>query len=209
MPYMVLQMNRLPVDIIACFNKGQFVSKLTAAFFNAVWYDYVLGVTENKALKSSGGIIGITHNDQALTRWFLSRPITAKYAMMYSSGLATSSTKHHTNTPFHTQAYNDSVNKMLDLFQTDSFIDPFSLDFPLSRLVNIATGVEVAPDVENSLLKCHVTGKKQLASFVEQRLMVNEEGPRPKKSFYNPLSRSKVKTINTAKLAGQTKQRQC
>ena len=207
MPYMVLQMNRLPEDIIACFNKGQFVSKLTAGSFNAVWYDYVLEVTENKALKSSGGIIGITHNDQALTRWFLSRPFTAKYAIMYSSSQAASSTKHHTDTPFHTKANNDCVNKMLDLFQTDSFIDPFSLDCPLSRLVNIATGVEVAPDVENSLLKCHETGKKQLVSFVEERLMVNEEGPGPKKSFYDPLSRSKIKTISTAKLVGQTKQR--
>ena len=203
MPYMVLQMNRLPDDIVTSFNKGQFVSKLTAGCFNAVWYDYVLEVTENKALKSSGGIIGITHNDQALTRWFLSRPITAKYAIMYASSQSVSSTKHHTDTPFHTHAYNKCVTKMLDLFQNDCFIDPFSLDFPVSRLINIATGIEVPPDVENSLLKCRENGRKQLASFVEQRLMVNDEGQ--KKSFYDPLPRSKVLTFSTAKSVGQSR----
>ena len=203
MPYMVLQMNRLPDDIVTSFNKGQFVSKLTAGCVNALWYDYVLEVTENKDLKSSGGIIGITHNDQALTRWFQSRPITAKYAIMYASSQSVSWTKHHTDTPFHTHAYNECVTKMLDLFQNDCFIDPFSLDFPVSRLINIATGIEVPPDAENSLLKCHENGRKQLASFVEQRLMVNDEGQ--KKSFYDPLPRSKVLTFSTAKSVGQTK----
>ena len=92
---------------------------------------------------------------------------------------------------------------MLDLFQTESFIDPFSLTFPLSRLVNIATGVEVEPEVENSLLGCHETGKKRLNSFVEERLIVNEEAP--KKSFYDALPRSKLKTMNDTRSVGQTK----
>ena len=40
---------------------------------------------------------------------------------------------------------------MLDMFQTNSFIDPLSLDFHLPRLVNIAT----RSDAECSLVKCH------------------------------------------------------
>ena len=70
MSYMVLQMNRLPEDTVACFIRGQFVSKLTAGSFNAVWFDYVLEVTENKSLKLSGSLIGITHEEQALTGCF-------------------------------------------------------------------------------------------------------------------------------------------
>ena len=84
--------------------------------------------------------------------------------MLYQSSQAAISTKHHTDTPVHTQAYNDCLIKMLDLFQTENFRDPFSLDFPLSMLVNIATRV---PDVEISLLKCHETGNNLLASFVD------------------------------------------
>ena len=203
MPYMVLQTNRMPEDIIACFNEGQFVSKLTAGCFNAVWFDYILEVTENKALKSAGGIIGITHSEHALTRWFLSRPITAKYAIMYSSSKVASSSKHHTDTPFHTQTYNESVSKMLDLFQTGSFIDPFSLTFPLATLVNIATGVEVTPDVERSLLTCHETGQKRLDSFIQERFMVNHEGLR--KQFYDPLPRLKLKTMSDCRTVAHAK----
>ena len=44
------------------------MAKLTDGTFNAVWLDYILEVTENKSLKSSGGIIGLTHNENALTR---------------------------------------------------------------------------------------------------------------------------------------------
>jgi hypothetical protein len=40
---------------------------------------------ENKALESSRGIIGLIHNDCVLSRWFLARPLNAKYAMAYTS----------------------------------------------------------------------------------------------------------------------------
>ena len=55
-----LQMSRLPGEVQQIFNGGQFVAKLTNSKSNSVWIDYVLEVTENKALKSSGGIIGLT-----------------------------------------------------------------------------------------------------------------------------------------------------
>ena len=75
MPYLFLQMNRLPKEALESFNHGNFVAKLTLGTFNSVWMDYVLEATENKALKSSGGIIGLTYQNNALTRWFLSRPV--------------------------------------------------------------------------------------------------------------------------------------
>ena len=81
MPYQVLAIKRIPERLSNDFDKGLFVTKLTSSPFSAVWNDCVLEVTKNKAFKSSGGIIGITHNDKTLGRCFLSRPITAKYAM--------------------------------------------------------------------------------------------------------------------------------
>ena len=45
MSYMVLQMSQLPEDIVAYFNKRQFVSKLTVCSFNDLGFDYVLEVT--------------------------------------------------------------------------------------------------------------------------------------------------------------------
>ena len=108
--------------------------------------------------------------------------------MLYQFSQGAISTKHHTDTPFYTQANNDCLIKMFELFQTDNIIDPISLVFPFSRLVNIATWVS---DVENSLLKWH----KQERSCWPHLLMVNEEGQ--KNSFYNPLpvQRSKPSTL--------------
>ncbi|KAH3834578.1 hypothetical protein DPMN_107908 [Dreissena polymorpha] len=57
MTYVQFKMNRLPEQLIENFAEGQFVAKLTKGLFNAVWMDYILEVTENKALKSAGGII--------------------------------------------------------------------------------------------------------------------------------------------------------
>ena len=56
-----------------------FVSKLSEGKFNSVWIDYVLEATENKALKETGEMIGLTLKGQALARWFLARPVTSKF----------------------------------------------------------------------------------------------------------------------------------
>lgn len=54
MPYMFLQMNRLPKQALESFSHGSFVAKLTDGTFNSVWIDYVLEATENKALNPQG-----------------------------------------------------------------------------------------------------------------------------------------------------------
>lgn len=61
MTYQLLQMSRIPPDLLESFHNGHFVAKLTNGTFNSVWIDYVLEATENKSLKSSGGIIGLTY----------------------------------------------------------------------------------------------------------------------------------------------------
>ena len=201
MPYMVLRMNRLPDALTESFQKGKFVAKLSKGAFNCVWIDYVLEVTQNKSLKSSGGIIGMTHNDKALMRWFLSRPLTAKYALEYQSDLKHQRhhpDKHHTDTPFSSRVYDESVNKMIQVFQNGSFIDPFCVDSSPSTLVNIATGVSAPPDVADSMLDCHDLRKKMLHTFVKERFQVTGEEP-PQKKFFDPMARLKVKPMTEAK----------
>ena len=65
--YLFLKMICLPAEAQERFNHGNFVAKLTPGSFNSVLMDYVLEAMENKALKSSGGIIGLTNQDNALT----------------------------------------------------------------------------------------------------------------------------------------------
>ena len=47
--------------------------------FNSVFIDFVLEVRENKALKSSGSIIGLTNQDSAFLAW----PVTVKCNDVY------------------------------------------------------------------------------------------------------------------------------
>ena len=84
-------MNRLPQDIQEAFEEGMFTSRLANSVFNSVWMDYTLEATENKALKGNGGIISLALKDRALERWFLSRPISAKYVSLHGKKHATGS----------------------------------------------------------------------------------------------------------------------
>ena len=200
MSYMLLQENRLPEKIITSFAKGNFVAKLTDGTFNAVWLDYVLEVTENKSLKSSGGIIGLTHNENALTRWFLSRPVTAKYSMAFNGNVPEQQheKRHHTDNKSFKESFNLDVSKMCEMFE-ETFIDPFSIANPSPRLINFATGVMVTEVSETSLLNVHVEGKAMLQKFLDDRFVVPEGESKPRKSFYDPLSKSKVAAVKFGK----------
>lgn len=76
-------MKRLPAEVLSSFQDGHFIAKLSSGKFNSVWLDYTIEATENKALKGSGGIIGLTLRGPALVRWFMARPVTSQYAFKY------------------------------------------------------------------------------------------------------------------------------
>ena len=84
--------------------------------------DSMLEVTENKALKSSGGVVGLTHKFIALGRWFLARSVTAKYSMTFTRGIAgklqkdSSTLKHHSDSVASKAKYNENVAKIVQLF---------------------------------------------------------------------------------------------
>ena len=201
MTYMLLTEKRLPEKVITSFTKGNFVAKLTNGAFNAVWLDYVLEVTENKSLKSTGGIIGLTHNENALSRWFLSRPVTAKYSLSLSGNgpdQQQSEKRHHTDNKSLKESFNLDVSKMCEMFE-ETFIDPFSITNPSPRLVNFANGVMVKEESETSLLNAHTEGETMLKKFVYERFAVPEGERKPRKSFYDPLSKSKVAAVKSGK----------
>ena len=89
------------------FIHGHFVAKLTPGTFNSVWMDYVLEATENNALKSSDGIIGLTNQDNA--RRFLSCPVTVKYSVYFREILTQQdeSNRHHTDRELYKICYNE------------------------------------------------------------------------------------------------------
>ena len=200
MPVLLIQMRRLPPDVTDAFQDGLFVAKLSEGKFNAVWIDYALEVTENKALKGTGGIIGLTLRGNALTRWFLARPLTAKYSMKFHIDVCQrhcgkETTSHRNSLPSNTRKWNDSVDKTARMFD-ESCIDPFDLADPPSRLVNIATGMIATPEVEESLITCHDRGSTAARKFVTQRLVTAEGNSAPEKSMYSPATRTKLLTMS-------------
>ena len=94
MSYLVLQMQYIPEEVAGGFKEGFFAAKLSERKFNSVWIDYVL---ENKVLKGLGGITGLTLKGNALARWFLARPVTAKYSMTFHKDVCQSVMKLNAN----------------------------------------------------------------------------------------------------------------
>ncbi len=116
----MMLMNRLPDEILRKFQEGQFVTKLTSGKFNSVWLDYTIEATENKALKGTGGIIGLTLRGPALVRWFLARPITAQYAMKFRENVSTTEKpecrEHRVSETSADRRWNSDVRKLCDMF---------------------------------------------------------------------------------------------
>ena len=121
MPVLLLLMKRLPPEVISDFVQRQFVAKLTPGKFNCTWMDFALESTENRALKGIGGIIGLTLRGPALGRWFLSRPVTAKYSAVFADMCHNKASKskdinHHSASKAEIKRWNADINKMEGMF---------------------------------------------------------------------------------------------
>ena len=87
---------------------------------------------------------------------------------------------------------------MLDMFDA-TFEDSFSTKSPPTRLIHFATGIQVSEEVENSLLHYHKKSRTLLEQFVEERFVTHSGKDEPVKSFYDPVTRNKVKTMSNPK----------
>ena len=200
MPVLMMLMQRLPDEVAAAFKEGLFVAKLTDGKFNKVWLDYTLEATENKALKGSGGIIGLTLKGSVLNRWFLARPVTAIYSTNFTTMVRCSKKlsqeQDHEKCMTNSQVlrWNKDIAKMTHMFE-GTFRDPFSLFEPPAHLINFANGCIAPPSVEDSLIGALDKGSTMALNFVQDRL-IPEQGGKPRKSLYDPIPRSNVKTMS-------------
>ena len=204
MSVQLLQMKRLPLELKESFDDGLFVAKLAEGRFNAVWADYALEVTENKALKGSGGIIGLTLRGNALARYFLSRPVMARYSQVFHQEYCQSkktqdSAQHHSDKPAEKRKWDSSIEKMDRMFE-EAYLDPFDLNKAPAQLVNFATGAVARSDIQNSMLNYIKTGKEMAKKFVSERLT-----ERRAKSFHDTMPRTKCLTMSDMKVSTKVK----
>ena len=104
-------------------NDGHVLAKLRHGKIYSIGIDYVLKVTENKALKSSGGIIvwhiRVIHYKGNFFAWI----VTAKYIMTFiraihmkhANIIDCSRLKHHSDTAASKAKYNEYGFKMVQL----------------------------------------------------------------------------------------------
>ena len=200
LPVSLLLMNRLPPEVVSAFEEGSFVAKLSHGRFNAVWMDYTLETTENKALKGTGGIIGLTLKGPALARWFFARPVTAQYSTRFQDGICNAGQKkkdtqaqYHAGGTTDQKRWNTDIGKMTQMFE-GAYIDPF--DMTTTHLVNFATGAVAPPLIAESMGNALVKGATMASAFIADRLILPEGADTPKKSLYDPISRSTIKTMS-------------
>ena len=202
MPVLLLLMKRLPSEVAEEFQQSAFVANLSEGQFNSVWIDYAIEATENKTLKGSGGIIGLTLRGPALARWFLARPVTARYSAEFSDSICktakddTKKSQHHGTRTCEVKRWNKNVSQMKAMFEAGTFINPFNIPEHPIGLVNFATGVIATSDIQKSLLGALDTGEVLAESFVQERLVAKENNT-PSKSFYAPMKRTTIKTMSS------------
>ena len=120
--------------------------------------------------KSKGGVVGITHNQSASLRWFLTAHERASvttalkenmYAICDSDRMGT----HKESQPKRVQGDEEDVKKVIACFSSNLMTNPFECDAD-NQLLNIATGVVLQPESAKSLLESTEIGKKNMEAFI-------------------------------------------
>ena len=157
--------------------------------FAKVWTDMALEQSINADSKSKGGVVGITHNQSALQRWFLTAheraSVTTALKKMYAI-------RDSESQPKRVQRDEEDIKKIIACFSSNLMTNPFECDAD-NQLLNIATGVVLPPESAKSLLESTEIGKKNMEAFIQDRLNTN------KVSFWEPLKQLKIKNFASTK----------
>lgn len=150
----------------------------------------------NADSKSKGGVVGITHNQSALQRWFLTAheraSVTTALKEMYAIRDSDRMGTHKESQPKRVQRDEEDVKKLIACFSSNLMTNPFECDAD-NQLLNIATGVVLPPESAQRLLESTEIGKKNMEAFIQDRLNTN------KVSFWEPLKQLKIKTFASTK----------
>ena len=192
-PVYLADMHRLPETAPAVYEQfamGNFPVKGSKGRFNQVWSDLKLEQSLNRYSKTSGGLIGITRNQNAVDRWHITASDRAKVLENIRHMCGSSkpdSYVHKEAGQSRLQRDEKDVQKLANHIL--SFCNPFTVTGP--QIMNIVTGVVANTDVTSSLLSATSRGKNLVNQFVESRLKTNLV------DFFHPLSKVQSKTFSS------------
>ena len=173
-------------EIYEEFQQGNWVvNKNSSVSFCAVGADNALEHV-NCSMKVSGGLIGITLNPNARTKYFLIAPELARLAEQAKEMAGTSSKKgkHHDAITSVRTRQEKNIEQLVDCI--NRFTNPFSEES--EDLFNLVTKVVMPEKVKEDLCQQSVIGNRMLCRFVEDRIKSN------KCSIWSPMKKRKLNT---------------
>ena len=184
------EMHQLPSEVEEEFQLGNFVVKGSDQSFNQVDPDHSLEWL-NGVGKKSGGIIGITKTNSALTRWTLSYNHRTRISMqtyeMMNVGVDTEFIPNEATSSRIKRDNSDEEHLLRILLRFKVFTEE-STGLP-NKLLNCATKDVATSEIEESLLNAEKLGQRKLESFVEERLVSSAD------FFHSALQKVKAPTF--------------
>ena len=148
LPVYLLDMFILPPEVVSKFESGNFAIRQKPSVFNGIWSD--MATTKKTVIKESkgyGGIVNITRQTSALTRWSFTRHVFADTSaeMRQISGFSASADKmmHEESKPTCLKRDNQHVKLLVDQIH-HRMTDPFDVSSHPKPLINISTGMHAS-----------------------------------------------------------------
>lgn len=177
-------------DIWREFQQGNFCVTKSPIGFSSIAPDHAIE-HENRALKVTGGVIGITQNEDALNRHLLiSSELTRmidNFKSIYNVGTDITRKEHHEISGRKAKRITENATKLTKVF-TDH-CHPFSEK--CEHLYNLLTGATVSEEVANDITSRDSIGQEAFKSFVGERLTNGNA------CVWDKLSKCKIRTFKT------------
>ena len=141
-------------------------------------------------MKVSGGLIGITLNPTARTKYFLIAPELARLveqAKLMAGTSAKTQTSHHNLTTAVRLREDRNVQQLTTSIQR--FTNPFTVEGP--DMFNLVTKVRMPEKVKKDLCDQSVIGNKQFETIIKERIQ------RAEKSIWDVMKKHKLLTWKT------------
>ena len=168
--------------------------------FTAIGVDHA-GEQIYKIMEIDGGLTGISNNENARNRYFLTVPLVANISkdILNSSSRNTTPTIHHENTSAFQNRQYLLIPKLESCLKEELFaVIPYAEP---QCAYNIITNVYLPENYSKETIKCEEVGRELYNNFCKERL-----GSDPTKSIWDPVSKAKVKIFRTY---AKTKQHKC
>ena len=143
----------------------------TVSKFNHVSTDMALEQGLNRDSKMKGGIIGVSHDENAVEKWTVTSNFKVMSELRKNEQLSSCKDLRPitvTKSEKQVQSLSDGLDRMMDPFDLKDFSE--NDDTEAISLMNIATGVVLPDDMSLSLLTAKDTGEALMKGFLENKL---------------------------------------